>query len=264
MITFSELASFIDCGMAYRLRNLIGFQPRLAPELGYGKAVHHVLRSIAETTRDTGHVPTPAEIDDILDSSFFLPTANKVAHRQLKDAARRLITTYATKHEADLHRIWETERPFELHLDGVTISGRADVILDHEGGVPTALALVDYKTSVRGTALDHALQLQVYANAGLREGLDVRAAFVHDLKKAARDPVGVGCRRHPGCRGDRHHRGCPYPRPRLRPEPGAWLPRLRGSLRLQARAAVSAGRSDVEDLQHLVAVVVDHLDGDPA
>ncbi len=190
-ITFSELAAFLECGMAYRLRNLIGFQPRLAPELGYGKAVHHVLRSIAETTRTTGKIPTPPEIDAILDSSFFLPTANKVAHRQLKDAARRLITTYATKHEADLHRIWETERPFELHLDGVTVSGRADVILDHEGGVPTALALVDYKTSVRGSALDHALQLQVYANAGLREGLDVRAAFVHDLKKAARDPIGV-------------------------------------------------------------------------
>lgn len=190
-ITFSELASFVECGMAYRLRNLIGFQPRLATELGYGKAVHHVLRQVAETTRDTGQVPTPAEIDAILDLSFFLPTANKVAHRQLKDAARRLVTTYATKHEADLHRIWETERPFELHLEGVTISGRADVILDHEGGVPSALALVDYKTSVRGIALDHALQLQVYANAGLREGLDVRGAFVHDLKNATREPVGV-------------------------------------------------------------------------
>jgi DNA helicase-2/ATP-dependent DNA helicase PcrA len=190
-ITFSELAAFLECGMAYRLRNLIGFQPRLAPELGYGKAVHHVLRSIAETTRSTGKVPTASEIDAILDSSFFLPTANKVAHRQLKDAARRLIRTYATKHEADLHRIWETERPFELHLDGVTVSGRADVILDHEGGVPTALALVDYKTSVKGSALDHALQLQVYASAGMREGLDVRAAFVHDLKKAVRDPINV-------------------------------------------------------------------------
>jgi DNA helicase-2/ATP-dependent DNA helicase PcrA len=190
-ISFSELTTFVECGMAYRLRNLIGFQPRLAPELGYGKAVHHVLRSIAETTRSTGNVPAASEIDAILDSSFFLPTANKVAHRQLKDAAKRLITTYATKHEADLHRIWETERPFELHLDGVTVSGRADVILDHEGGVPTALALVDYKTSVKGSALDYALQLQVYANAGIREGLDVRAAFVHDLKKAARDPIGV-------------------------------------------------------------------------
>ncbi|HUO74294.1 MAG TPA: hypothetical protein VMU39_26210, partial [Solirubrobacteraceae bacterium] len=86
-ITFSELAAFLECGMAYRLRNLIGFQPRLAPELGYGKAVHHVLRSIAETTRSTGKVPTAPEIDVILNTSFFLPTANKVAHRQLKDAA---------------------------------------------------------------------------------------------------------------------------------------------------------------------------------
>ena len=190
-LTFSELASFIECGMAFRLRNLMGFQPRLAPELGYGKAVHHVLRAVAETTRATGNVPTPPEIDEILDRSFFLPTANKPAHRQLKNAARRLVATYTTKHEADLRRVWETERPFELHLDGVTVSGRADVILDKEDGVPTALAIVDYKTSTTGNVLDHALQLQVYVDAGRREGLDVRAAYVHDLKAAERASVAV-------------------------------------------------------------------------
>jgi ATP-dependent DNA helicase UvrD/PcrA len=32
-ITFSELAAFIDCGLAFRFRNLMGFQPRLAPNL---------------------------------------------------------------------------------------------------------------------------------------------------------------------------------------------------------------------------------------
>ena len=55
---------------------------------------------------------------------------------------RRAATRHDVRDEArgDLHRVWETERPFELHLDGVTISGRADVILDHEDGVPTALA----------------------------------------------------------------------------------------------------------------------------
>lgn len=190
-LTFSELATFIECGMAFRLRNLLGFQPRLAVELGYGKAVHHVLRSVAEATRTTGKIPTAAEIDGILDRSFFLPTANKPAHRQLKNAARRLVSTYATKHAADLHRIWETERPFELHLEDVTISGRADVILDQEGGVPTALAIVDYKTSTTGNALDHALQLQIYADAGRREGLDVQAGYVHDLKAATRSSVGV-------------------------------------------------------------------------
>jgi DNA helicase-2/ATP-dependent DNA helicase PcrA len=75
-LTYSELATFLDCAMAYRLRNLLGFQPRLAPELGYGKAVHHVLRTVADQTQATGEVPTGAEIDAILDASFFL------AHRQ--------------------------------------------------------------------------------------------------------------------------------------------------------------------------------------
>lgn len=190
-ITYSELAAFIDCGHAFRLRDLIGFQPRLAPELGYGKAVHHVMRAIAEATKALGRVPNPAEIDDILNDSFFLPTANKPAHRQLKDAARRLVTTYTERHEDDLHRVWETERPFELHLDGVTIAGRADVILDHEGGAPNGLAIVDYKTSTARDVHDHALQLQIYTDAGRREGLDVRGAYVHDLKAASRDPVPV-------------------------------------------------------------------------
>ncbi len=190
-ITYSELAAFIDCGMAFRLRNLLGFQPRLAPELGYGKAVHHVMRAVAEATKSSGRVPTPTQIDELLDASFFLPSASKPAHRLLKDAARRLVTTYTQKYEADLHRVWETERPFELHLDGVTVTGRADVILDQEGGVPTALAIVDYKTATHTEIRDHTLQLQVYTDAGRREGLDVRAAYVHDLKAASREPIPV-------------------------------------------------------------------------
>ena len=189
-LTYSELASYLDCAMAFRLRNLVGFQPRLAPELGCGKAVHHVLRTVAEETKAAGTVPSAEQIDAILDTSFFLPTANKAVHRQLKDAARRLITEYARSHEADLRRVWETERPFELHLDGITVSGRADVILDHEGGIPTSLAILDYKTSTSDAA-EHSLQLQVYADAGRREGLEVRAAFVHDLKAGSRFDVDV-------------------------------------------------------------------------
>lgn len=183
-LSFSEVAAFLDCAMAYRLRNLIGFQPRLAPELGYGKAVHHVLRMVAERTRASGSIPSPTEMERLLDESFFLPAANKVAHRQLKAAARRLVATYASDHSDDLFRVWQTEFPFELHLDGITVIGRADVILDQEGGVPTALAIVDYKTSTAPDA-DHGLQLQIYAHAGRREGLDIRGAYVHDLKAGA-------------------------------------------------------------------------------
>jgi len=191
MVTFSELSSFLDCGLAYRFRTLIGFEPPIAPELGYGKAVHHVMRTVAERTRETGKVPDEAELDDLLDESFYLPAANKPAHRNLKDAARRLIRAYTEKHADDLHRVWETERPFELHLDGVTVVGRADVVLDREDGRPESLAILDYKTSTDGDIADYALQVQVYADAGRREGLDVQGAYIHDLRTSDRTSIDI-------------------------------------------------------------------------
>ncbi len=191
-ITFSELAAYRSCGFAYRLRNLLGFQPFLAPELGYGKAVHHILRAMAEYTLRHGRPPDYQEVWRMLDEGFFLPAASKPAHHQLKEAARQLLSSYMTEYDDDLWRVWETERPFELHLPTAIITGRADVILDKEGGEIESLAIVDYKTSTDEEARDdYALQLAVYTNAGRREGLNVRAAYVHDLKAADRDPVDV-------------------------------------------------------------------------
>ncbi len=53
------------------------------------------------------------------------------------------------------------------------------------------MAILDYKTSTAGDLDPYELQLQVYSAAGRREGLDVRAAFVHDLKGADRHSVDV-------------------------------------------------------------------------
>ena len=87
--------------------------------------------------------------------------------------------------------MWETERPFELHLPDAVISGRADVILDREDGVVNALAIVDYKTSIQPQERTDELQLAVYTDAGRREGLDVRAAYMHDLRAAERHTIDV-------------------------------------------------------------------------
>ena len=89
----------------------------------------------------------------------------------------------------DLQRTWATERPFELYLPGVVISGRADVIYDEHDGRPDNLAIVDYKTSTGGSI--EPLQLQVYVEAGRREGLTVDAAFIHDMGTTTRHDVPV-------------------------------------------------------------------------
>jgi DNA helicase II / ATP-dependent DNA helicase PcrA len=189
-ISYSDLASFMECGLAYRLRQRLGFKPQLAPAIGYGKSIHHVMRVVANFTQSTGAVPDSTFLNEILDREFFLPNANKVAHRQLKDAARKLVSKYITEFGSDLHRVWQTEYPFELHLPGVTVSGRADVIIDTGANGAESLTLIDYKTRTSDEA-EHDIQLQVYASAGRREGLEIKDAYVHDMVASDRISVDV-------------------------------------------------------------------------
>ena len=189
-LTFSELAAYRACGFSYLLRTVLGFQPFLAPELGDGKGRAHILRAVAEYTMRHGYPPDGLEISRMLDEGFFLPAASKTAHHQLMEAARQLVRSYVTEYDDDLRRVWETERPFELHLPTAIISGRADVILDLQDGEVRFLAIVDYKTPADPAAGDdYALQLAIYADAGMREGLPIEAAYIHDLKAANRQPV---------------------------------------------------------------------------
>jgi len=190
VVSYSELEAYLVCPRSYLLRNELGFMPPAKSEIGYGNAVHHVMRVIAEHARATGKLPTPKSINDLLTSDFFLPFANKAAHKTMRENARKLIFKYVNEYQGDLTRTWATERPFELYLDGVVISGRADVIYDEHDGVIDNLAIVDYKTSTGGAI--EPLQLQVYADAGRREGLTVGAAYIHDMGATTRHDIDVG------------------------------------------------------------------------
>jgi DNA helicase-2/ATP-dependent DNA helicase PcrA len=188
-ISYSDLSAYLNCGWSYWLRNRIGFPSVIVEELGYGKAVHHLMRMIAEQSTKNGRPLTAREVDKILATDFFLPFANKALAENLKNAAGSLIQKYMDEYAEDTIRTWQTERPFELEVDGALIIGRADVILDKHDGVINNLAIVDYKTSVGEQEFD--LQLQIYAEAGTREGLTVRGAYVHDLRDASRVEVAI-------------------------------------------------------------------------
>jgi DNA helicase-2/ATP-dependent DNA helicase PcrA len=110
----------------------------------------------------------------------------------MRAMADRMIGKYLTQYKDDLQRIWATERPFEMHLAAGTLSGRADVILEHHNGKPDSLAIVDYKTA-KGNEQDNvfAFQLAVYAAAGRGEGLNVDAALLHHLDAGTRSSVDI-------------------------------------------------------------------------
>jgi DNA helicase-2/ATP-dependent DNA helicase PcrA len=188
-VSYSELDAYIECPRSYLLRSELGFMPPVQAEIGYGNAVHHVLRTISEHVKAAGALPDSSDIDALMDSEFFLPFANKPAHKEMREKARALIQTYVTYNTAELQRTWATERPFELYLDGVVVSGRADVVFDEHDGIAHNLSIVDYKTAL-GDELKP-LQLQIYTDAGRREGLTVGAAFIQDLSATVRHEVSI-------------------------------------------------------------------------
>lgn len=192
MLSFSDIALFSECGYRYRLAALFGFQPELAVELGYGRAVHHVIRRVAETSRDSGMIPRGAEIQELLDDELYLPYASREGFKRMCAAAGRLVQGYVSEFTDDLKRIWAVERPFELQLPDGVVAGRADVILDEEDGRVDSLAIVDYKVATDGERDGrYRRQLSVYASAGRSEGLDVAAAYLHDLSDGTRQSVDV-------------------------------------------------------------------------
>lgn len=190
--SFSDVAMYQECPHQYRLSRSFGFQPQPGLEFGYGRAVHHVMRHIAEFAQQNKRVPDPEEIEEILQDQFHLPFARPAPFRMMYRAAGNIVKRYIQEWSDDLKRIWAVERQFEIHDEGGILTGRADVILEERRGRPDALALVDYKTSTdeRRDEIFH-FQLAIYAAAGRGEGLDVSRAFLHDLRNQNRKNVDV-------------------------------------------------------------------------
>jgi len=188
-VSFTELALAADCGHAWRLGTSFDFPQPHAPQLGYGRALHHILRMVAEQVRTTGSLPSSKELDELVDALLYVPYATPAAWRAMLVSARRAVQSYVTEHASDLRRVWDVERPFELHSVEGVVRGRGDIILD-EGA--SRLELVDYKVS--NSPERHASyrwQLQVYAAAGRSEGLTVAKAWLQALSSGAREQVDV-------------------------------------------------------------------------
>ena len=81
-----------------------------------------------------------------------------------------------------------------LAPSGPFVAGsRAELTLVYTAGTfgidDSGMLKVSWRTT--SDMAEHELQLQVYTDAGRREGLDVRGAYVHDLKAGRRGDVPV-------------------------------------------------------------------------
>jgi len=206
--SYSELRYFINCPYDFMMRNLFKLRPMIDSSFGYGSAVHNVLRRLHKEYEDGGGLmPSATQIAAMVEDpdTFYLRYSAGSVEAGLKQAAKRVITSYVASYGADIGKTFRAEVPFEFPIDDPTTGGTALVsgsidLMERKNarGEVTEVDVVDFKTSESPTLAwdsrvrDAEFQIRLYAKA-TQTNMDIRTArgFVHYLNDGARIPVDV-------------------------------------------------------------------------
>jgi len=188
-VDFSSLVSYGLCGYRYWLRQLCGFQAPIAPELGFGRILHHVIAELARAAPDVGP-PDYHAVIATLDQAWYLPFAGPIPAANLRASATRRLLSYARVYGSELTRIVMPETRFEMPIDGSRVRGRIDLLLHATPGASRQVEIVDFKTSAnRPPAEIYQDQLRLYAEAMARSGYEPVRLTIHDLERGERIEV---------------------------------------------------------------------------
>jgi len=188
-LDFSSLVSYGLCGYQYWLRHLCGFQAPIAPELGFGRILHHVIAELARAAPTAGP-PDYHAVIAALDRAWYLPFAGPIPAAKLRTSATRRLLWYARQHGNELTRVLMPEARFEVPIAGSRVRGRIDLLLHAAPSASRQVEIVDFKTSAnRPPAEIYQDQLRLYAAAMARSGYEPVRLTIHDLERGERIEV---------------------------------------------------------------------------
>jgi len=158
-LSYSRLATFINCGLLYRLRYIEKIPARPKPHLGFGRILHSTLDKFYSLHFDS---PTFGNLKDIYNR--FWKTGSD-AYKKHYDKGLAILKRYYELNAVDYHKAVYVEQPFEIPIGGHVLAGRFDRVDrihtdDYE--------IIDYKAAKQVSAqvaVDADLQLGIYALA---------------------------------------------------------------------------------------------------
>jgi DNA helicase-2/ATP-dependent DNA helicase PcrA len=185
----SEIICYRRCPYNYLLRQVWGFQPGLAHELGYGKAVHHIMRLIGQESQSGKEINT-AVTKTIIEDHFYLPYAPTSMVAAMKESAIHKLTRFVEDNLGDIVRIQQVEVRLEFPVGAALVYGIVDVILRHEQETMEAR---DYKTTRANEYSDDEADFQIKLySAGLQQmGYPIVLASVANLEEGTIRQVDV-------------------------------------------------------------------------
>jgi DNA helicase-2/ATP-dependent DNA helicase PcrA len=174
----TELVNYMLCPYHYRLSNLWGYMQSIKVLLGYGEALHYVLRRTAELMSQ-GYSAVSA-VNTAMDD-FYLPFASDEVFDDTKESAKKILRKFVVEHQEDMKRISEVETRVELPLENSIIVGKVDVILKDVN----SYEIRDYKTSDEIISKeDYEFQIRLYAHALRNLDYNVESGSIAYLKES--------------------------------------------------------------------------------
>lgn len=193
-LNFSLLENYFDCPYRFKLTVFYGFNEPLSERIGYGNALHAVIRNINQAAID-GVPITQKFIDKTFEDVFYLPYAIEIQRERMLKSAKESVRKYV-EHKDRLNDIRLAESPIEIDLgDGITVNGRIDMVKEITENGQKKTVIVDFKTANR-RVLDSIKteQLKIYA-LGYQHLTGQSADFMEiyhlNSENSAREPITV-------------------------------------------------------------------------
>jgi len=163
-LNFSLLEDYFDCPYRFKLSMFYGFVQPIVPALGYGNALHDIVRRINDAVI-SGNVLSKGDIDTIIDESFYLPYATSKIYDNMYKSAKKAIHNYVEHNKDDIRNAQMAETEIEIEMgDGIKVNGRIDLVKTVRENKENKTVIVDYKTANKTVADSISKeQLKIYA-----------------------------------------------------------------------------------------------------
>ena len=171
-IGLSDLLLFIDCPFQYGLRRVVGIQPSVGDELGYGRSLHEIIQRRIENERPWSE----SDVQKSVDEYVHLPYTSSSQEEKAKKSIRKRV------HVLEVMGAFDGDGESELTVELLLSDGLVLGVIDGLSKTMEGLIVRDWKSNVHAELLPrYALQLQAYAIALQSKGHTVARAELVDV-----------------------------------------------------------------------------------
>lgn len=192
-LNFSLLEDYFECPYRFKLSMFYGFVQPIPEQMGYGNALHEVIRCINQSAIE-GKPITDKYVNNLFDEVFYLPYTSTKLKERMTESAKRAIKKYLERNKTTLGDIRLAESAIEIDIgDGITVNGRIDMVKDTMVNGKKKTVIVDFKTANKNVVeAINTEQLKIYS-LGYQELTGKTADYMEiyhlDSENTARKPI---------------------------------------------------------------------------